>query len=376
MALGKKKKGSNENIISSMSVGIIRWDAWNGRSGDVITGNATRVLSPSKFHWRLPWYANINGPNNVTIDGDRQPIVDKELELAWSAGIDYFAYDTYCVWPTDAHIPQCAGYWGGPTPTSVNYKPSDPSYALRRHLASASCHKVGIALVLLGAAPAVPEMRARHLQVMSSPCYHKVMSRTRPLVFLFQAQQAEADMNGGWAAWAKQWASFRAEAIDAGVGNPYFVAMGLTDARATKQLQAHLGFDAISAYALPGGSVQGVPFVEQQRTARQFWEAAAADDTPLVPIIPSGWDPRPRAQMGCPWVNETAMHYEQPTAEQLTDSFSMALEWMNANPTAAPAATAIAYAWNEVSEGGIIAPTVGNGTAQLDAVRAALRPPK
>ena len=58
------------------SVGVIRWDAWNGRSGDVISGNASRVLSPAKFHWRLPWYANVTGTNNVSIDGDQQWIVD------------------------------------------------------------------------------------------------------------------------------------------------------------------------------------------------------------------------------------------------------------------------------------------------------------
>lgn len=344
-------------------------------------GSASTILSPERFHWRLPWYAKIGGPNNVTIDGDRQEVMDAELKYASYAGIDYFAYDTYCIWPTDQNISQCAGYWGGPTPTSVEYKPTDPAYALRRHLASEHAALVNISLVLLGAAPALPSMRRRYLPILQSPHYQRVLG-VRPLVFLFQAGEPEAALNGGWAAWARQWADFRAESIAAGAGNPYFVAMGLEIPPLA--LRDHLNLDAVSAYALPtihyppaadaGGAAVGVPFRALLRKAQGFWEQVASAGVPLVPPVPTGWDPRPRAEMGCPWTKEKAAHYAQPNVSELGGMFASGARWLREHPAAAPAQAAIVYAWNEVSEGGMLIPTHGNGTDRLEAVRAVLRP--
>ena len=61
-------------------------------------------------------------------------------------------------------------------------------------------------------------------------------------------------------------------------------------------LKDRLGFDAISSYALPGGTIDGMPFSKQHAAALEFWNTAKKNQDILVPNIPTGWDPRPRAE--------------------------------------------------------------------------------
>ena len=405
---GASNKLNNMSVVddggSTLSFGAIRWDAWNGRSGDIISSTVSQVMAPAKYHWRLPWYVNdtVDHGGRVTSDADRQAIMDAELQQAHGAGLRFWAYDTYCVWPTDQHIPQCAGYWGKDGsygPTSVSYKPVDPAYALKLHRASRLKHLMNFTLLLLGASPATPTMRKRYLPYFLDPGYHRVYDGSaaaeggkkadegRPLVFLFQASDAEADMNGGWSRWAEDWQAFRNESIEQGTGNPYFVAMNLDLPRATA-LRKNLGFDAVSAYALPGGTVAGVPFAEQAAKAHAFWDGAAQSQQPVVPPVPTGWDPRPRADHPPPWVNENAQHYVEPTSAELTQLVADAAGFIRNHSAGggggaaaagglpvAQAKAAIMYAWNENTEGGWLIKTKGTGTERLDAVAKALLGP-
>ena len=102
--------------------------------------------------------------SSVSFDADSQAVMDAELEAAAGAGLNFWAYDTYCVWPTDRGIPQCEAYWnstkaGGPV--SYGYKPTNPDYGLKLHLKSTKKHLMNFSLVLLGAPPAIPTMRQR-----------------------------------------------------------------------------------------------------------------------------------------------------------------------------------------------------------------------
>ena len=83
--------------------GAIRWDCWNGRARDVISDTVAITMQPQEYRWRLPWYAGADPRNAslVVFDADRQAVMDQELRLAHDAGLGFFAYDTYCVWPDD-----------------------------------------------------------------------------------------------------------------------------------------------------------------------------------------------------------------------------------------------------------------------------------
>ena len=73
-------------------VGSIRWDAWTGGK---ITREVERSLGPKKYHTRLPWFAEVVDENTVRIDGSPQEVMDREIEWAARAGLDYWAFLTY-----------------------------------------------------------------------------------------------------------------------------------------------------------------------------------------------------------------------------------------------------------------------------------------
>lgn len=87
----------------------------------------------------------------------------------------------------------------------------------------------------------------------------------------------------------------------------------------------------------------------------------------MVPIAPTGWDPRPRAANPDPWVDEGPQHYLQPTPIELQQLFRSAVNFTCQNKEIAEAQTIIVYAWNECSEtAASLIPTLGNGTLYVE----------
>lgn len=254
---------------------------------------------------------------------------------------------------------------------ACRYAPRDPTYGLRRYLASPHKTDIDFSLILLGAPAAAPVFVADTVAMFKEPTYHRVRDSSgalRPLAFLFQASENASASVGGWGAWKARFEALRAASVKAGAGNPYLVAMDFTVPRATT-LMRHLGFDAISTYALPQtSSTAGTPFASELQQAQQWWAAAAAAGVEVVPQAPSGWDPRPRAQNPPSWVHEGPQHFVPATPADLRGLVNSAVSWTCANPKAAPAATVLMYAWNENSEGGFLIPTLGNGTERVDAL--------
>jgi len=183
----------------------------------------------------------------------------------------------------------------------------------------------------------------------------------------------EARACGGWAATKVAMDRFRSLAISAGLKNPYLVLMD--NIGSAKQHAALLGFDAISQYALPGGTPQGTPFKNIAASALNYWEVSANAGVKMVPIVPTGWDPRPRTETPPPWLYEGPEHFIQPTAQELQAYMRSAVQWTCNNAKAAEAQTMLIYAWNESSENGAaLIPNLGNGTLYVDALSAVLPP--
>ena len=74
-------------------VGAIRWDGWYGDGGVVKAVEAS--LGQPKYHFRLPWFAQLLGENKVRINGDSQAIMDQEIAYAAQAGLNYWAFLDY-----------------------------------------------------------------------------------------------------------------------------------------------------------------------------------------------------------------------------------------------------------------------------------------
>ena len=62
-------------------VGATRWDAWEaGNEGE-------RNLAPKQWHARLPFYSHIAQDGQVTVRGDTQEVMDREIAYAHNAGL-------------------------------------------------------------------------------------------------------------------------------------------------------------------------------------------------------------------------------------------------------------------------------------------------
>jgi len=80
---------SEESAIT----GAIRWDGWYGDGGVVSAVEAS--LGQPKYHFRLPWDAQLLGGDKVQINGDSAAIMDQEIAYAAQAGLNYWAFLDY-----------------------------------------------------------------------------------------------------------------------------------------------------------------------------------------------------------------------------------------------------------------------------------------
>ena len=353
------------------SVGVIRWDAWNQVNGefDLVSYCVQIALAPQKYQYRLPFYAKVLSASNVTFDADNQAIMDQEILYAEHAGIDYWIFDTYCRFGPNCSTssPFCRQYAsaGG---TSEQYCPQNPTYGRELYLNSGHATKINFTIMLLGSPACDLDMQEDYIVTMQSPHYHTILGG-RPLVYMFQFSDGEASAcAGGWKESRVVFDAFRQKVMAAGLPNPYLVLMDFSVSTVVAHAQL-LGFDAISTYALPGGTTDGVPMIQQIQYAQSWWQQAANSNFPFVPIAPTGWDPRPRYDHPCPCVYEGPEHYIQATGQEVSDLVTSALNFTCAYPTGAEAQTIVVYAWNESSENGAaLIPSIGNQTLYVDAL--------
>lgn len=74
-------------------VGAIRRDAWYGRN-DVVR-EVERSLGPKKFHFRLPFFAQVVSDNEVRIDGESPETMNGDIAYAAGAGRAYWVFVDY-----------------------------------------------------------------------------------------------------------------------------------------------------------------------------------------------------------------------------------------------------------------------------------------
>lgn len=332
-------------------VGAIRWDAWHGAASTV--GLAVeRSLGPAQWHHRLPFFGRVVGPEAVEARGNTQAVVDREIDYAADAGIDYWAFVTY-----DLAAPMSDGL--------KLYLASD------RRERIAFCHIVEAGR--LGPAT-LDEWVTRLLGSWAEPTYQRVLDG-RPLLYLFQPDHLVAP--GRFESWAAARAGIdrlREAARAAGVGEPYVVGQVWSPAAGADQAR-QLGLDALGAYAANAGG-RGASYAELATGAEGRWDQLAATGLPVVPLVTSGWDRRPRVINPVPWEGprgDLAEYYEAPTPAELAAHLRRGLDWCDRHE-AAQARAVLIYAWNEFDEGGWLCPTLAEGTARLDAIREVLRP--
>lgn len=332
-----------------VSIGAIRWDAWHGDASEV--GQAVqKSLAPSHWQWRLPFFAAVNPKGTVTIAGDTDAIMAREISYAKAAGIDYWAF--------------------------VAYDPeSAMSRALRRYLSNPERNKVHFCVIGDTAHWRTDREAAdvaRFAELMALPNYQTVLNG-RPLFYLLNlAPDAIANALGGNTGFKSAIDALRSAARSRGLANPYCVVMTPWPDKA-KAFSDAAGCDAISAYAMQTGG-KDAPFDDLTSYVEAFWRRSAATGAKVVPLAMTGWDRRPRVETPVFWEHnegwgaEIERFYQAPTPGQIAEHVRRAIDWAGTNPTSAEAKTVIIYAWNEHDEGGWLCPTLGEGDARVRAL--------
>lgn len=327
-------------------VGTIRWDAW---TGGAITEQVERTLGPGKYHDRLPWFAEVVDGGTVRIDGGRQAVMDREIEFAAAAGLDYWAF---LIYPKDNSM----------------------SVALGQYLKSSKRKQIRFCLILHNTLNASDERwpmeRDRAVALLKEPGYQSVLD-DRPLVYAFKGGVFPFDRFGEFLDAAKKQGL-----------NPYCVYMGWRPGSDYRQVKDN-GFDAVSAYARSDSQASFSKFAEA--VEKDYWEAAAEVSAPYIPLVTTGWDKRPRQDNPVSWEKGHDYHRQKvfpSRAEpgEIAEHLRNGMSFVTKHPDICKANAVIIYAWNEYDEGGWLAPTRNTGgrpdTSRLDAIGDVLAPPK
>jgi hypothetical protein len=327
------------------TVGAIRWDAWSGGS---VTAQVEKTLGPARFHQRLPWFAQVTGPDAVSIAGGTPEVMDREISFAADAGLDYWAFLLY---PSDSPM----------------------SGALAGYLASPVRHRLGFCLILHSSlkvsAERWPAERDRAVALLGERGFQRLPDG-RLLVYIFCGQDLP------W----NRLAEFTQAAATAG-HHPYLACMAWNP-RGFSAVKEH-GIAAMSAYAVAGDMPEFAGLVAK---AEADWTTAAQHGVPWIPLVTTGWDKQPRQVHPVTWEPPASNGYRDqktwpaPAAPaEIAAHLQRALAFVETHSAICPARTVIIYAWNEYDEGGWLAPTrAADGspdTSRLDALRAVLRPP-
>ncbi len=326
-------------------VGAIRWDAWVGETPDVpgydVGVQVERSLGPKHWHYRLPFFAQELSSTEVRVRGATQDVMDREIEYAKLAGLDYWAF---CM-----------------------YAPHDPSTrALDLYLRSA--HRTDVRFAMIVQSYTFDhESIDRLVRYFALPEYQRVAG-DRPLVFLLGPSSRDPK----WPHAKQSVDELRAKTATAKIAPPYLVHQWGWDG--AREVVDALGLDAESAYSMQFDD-EHAPYATLAHKTEQKWDDWARAGAHVVPLVMTGWDRRPRVEHPMSW--EAPNHpragerfYEAPAPAELGAHLRAALAWSTQHE--APAV--LVYAWNEIDEGGWLVPSLwpDQGTQRLDALRAAL----
>lgn len=254
------------------------------------------------------------------------------------------------------------------------------------------------------------------VELASEKTYQKVLG-DRPLLLLFGTEGLDYWFQGTDKPERARQAirRIRSRFREAGLGNPYIVGMTFTpwnhpglDLYRTDEY----GLDAVSVYAYPLGcnsaqqidtilydpqtntnysnpaydppdylsATSGIPW--QSNNYRV--QVVDQDGKQHLPNASLGWDPRPEIipteydGVAC-GPNSKARWAQHPgpgtPASDMATHLQEVGSWVLSHPDNTEPNAIVMYAWNEFTEGGFLVPTVGEGTARLDAIRGVMCSP-
>jgi hypothetical protein len=305
--------------------------------------------------WRKAW------PGRVPLLGEfnEQETMDREIAAAADNGVSFF---------------QILWYPAGQNPKEWWAHPLNAGF--RQFFASTNRHRLKFTLEFVNHPPfelkSEEEWRSacgEWVAAMKDPSYLRVGGRP---AFKIHGLQHFLNQNGGdLRRVAERLSILREVAREAGVPDP-LLSGGVMPSEAATLGRAAEPYDFLTTYM----DMPGLPRVENPYPyallfahAENAWQSyAGKSPKPYVPYLPAGWDPRP-------W-KDPRPSFELPTREEWLGALRKAKAALDGSPnlgvrfgSGQRQKMLLIYAWNEFGEGGIVAPTRGDGAMKLEAIQ-------
>ena len=304
--------------------------------------------------WRKEW------PSRVPLLGEYndQPTMDREIAAAAQHGVDFF---------------QILWYPAGKSPADWAADPLNAG--LRTFLASTNASRLRFTLEYVNHPPF--DLQADEDWQSACDAWAKAMSHPRYLrvggrpVFKIHGLHHFLNQNGGDPRRVTERLQILREAArKSGLADP-LISAGVVPGDAGTLAKAALPYDFVTTYmAMPSLAKvdQPYPYSRLLEHAEQAWPVYAEKcPRPYVPYVPSGWDPRP-------W-KDPRPSFELPTRAEWKTALQKAKAALDAYPNLGVRygqnqrqKMLLIYAWNEFGEGGMVAPTKGDGTLMLEVI--------
>ena len=304
--------------------------------------------------WRGAW------PGRVPLLGEynEQATLDREMAAAAGHGVSFF---------------QMLWYPAGHTPADWASHPLNAG--VRQFLASTNRHGLKFTIEFVNHPPFDLKSEADWhsacrvwVAAMQDPSYLRVGGRP---VFKIHGLDHFLHQNGGdLRRVAERLRILRETARDTGLPG-LLVGGGVMASEAATIAPAAGPYDFLTTYM----DVPGLPAAEKPyayslllAVAQRAWQDYAANcPKPYVPYLPAGWDPRP-------W-RDPRPAFDPPSRADWVGALRKVKAALDAGPNlGVPEAAGrrhkmlLIYAWNEFGEGGIVAPTRGDGAMKLEAI--------
>lgn len=368
--IDKEPKETEEIILLDRPLlGVQRWDMFSGKGATQgqelgYEPGGHGFLKPGEWHWRAPFFCrrteDVDWVNHAADAGPLwfnypfsesvlQEAMDKEIDFATEAGIDFFIFN-------------------GPTRTLYS-NAWELHNNLDAYLNNTRSDKTKFVFALYGhdaikyGRTKVDIMLDEIIEYMKLSDWQTVKGN-RPLVPVLWPLQFESMLAAQTSASERMTLAqfvdlIRDRATEAGLKNPYIVAQEVSRTYVNKDKFTTAGFDAISDYAgAYGGATarrdQGPTYASATDTMISEWDSFLLPDIECVPPLVTGWYNWARAESVSWW------HYQNPLPGDLTSRVQKTFDFVSDHIKNCKAQVVFAYSWNEHSEGGTLNPTMGD----------------
>jgi hypothetical protein len=335
--------------------GAIRWDAQYCDVKGEPCHEEERALSPPRWRFRAPLHSIVTGAGTIQFTAT-QDSFDREIQVASQAGLGYWVYLAY----------------GKDGKLDFNHSMMRGlDFHRRSKIAYRMDYSLATTLDTLGRAGAFDDAIKRVCDLFGDRNYLRTTDR-RPVLFLYYLEGLlPAFWKGSLAELAKAVLSLRKRATDSGHENPFVVLLHGPPS-AAEIVRAEIGADALSTYAINLGPNRSASYSTFEQYVEQYWrEELDRSSAAIVPTVMVGWDSRPRKENPPAYDKrdygriDRSAHIDIASPDEFALACKRADRFILDHPDRCPYGLVLIYSWNEYSEGGALAPTLGDPSSSL-----------